>query len=51
MIHQLSVLNQNLYQNKKQGPKTLSLLLYRRPGSNRHVLADTGFWGLILWYS
>ena len=28
---------------KRQGPKTLSLILYRRPGSNRHVLADTGF--------
>ena len=46
MIHQLSVLKekyQNLHQIKKQGPKTLSLLLYRRPGSNRHVIADTGF--------
>ena len=32
------------FTTKKQGPKTLSFQLYRRPGSNRHVLADTGFW-------
>ena len=32
---------------KKHDPKTLSSLLYRRPGSNRHVLADTGFYKML----
>ena len=35
--------NSTKTEKKRQGPKTLSFLLYRRPGSNRHVLADTGF--------